>query len=272
MIVNWINPVNRNYSLNRGLVAWYLVTPNNRGGLLFRDLVSKYDATLTNMDPATDWVVAGDRPSGFGAIDMDGSDDSLIPASFSKIKAIEQGITVSAWIKPSTITGRRDVVAHWLASGTNRHFLLLHSSSANGKVLFAISTIGSDTISIDSVDVLIINEWTFIAGTYDQANLKCFINGIEENTVAQTGTLHTTASAVYQLGNSFAAGVDYGGLIDDVRIYDRSLSNADILLLYQLSKNGYGSLLNRIRPIAKAVGGLSIPVAMHHYTKNIGAA
>lgn len=54
--VDWSDPIERDCPLNQGLVGWWMGAPNCYGGTRMQDLCNKNHGTLTNMDPATDWV------------------------------------------------------------------------------------------------------------------------------------------------------------------------------------------------------------------------
>lgn len=61
--VDWQDPINRQCSLNRGLVGWWMGTPLCFGGTRMVDLLNRNHGTLTNMDPATDWVATEYGPA-----------------------------------------------------------------------------------------------------------------------------------------------------------------------------------------------------------------
>jgi hypothetical protein len=75
--------------------------------------------------------------------------------------------------------------------------------------------------------------WYFVAGTYDGKSLKLYVNGELEASVPASGTIVNPADDLTIGGNAnplFPYRVN--GAVDDVRIYDRALSENDILELY----------------------------------------
>ena len=66
--------------------------------------------------------------------------------------------------------------------------------------------------------------WTHIAGTYDGANLRLYVNGVLVKTQARTGTIFSSPNPLYIGGK----GSQFSGLIDEVRVYNRALSAAEI--------------------------------------------
>ena len=84
------------------------------------------------------------------------------------------------------------------------------------------------------------NEWTHVAVTWDAGDpfMRLYKNGIEIDSVSKDGIAVATAADVkIGIGNQSAAvpgdgGIrPFGGLLDDVRVYDRGLSPAEILEL-----------------------------------------
>ena len=63
--------------------------------------------------------------------------------------------------------------------------------------------------------------------TYDGANLRFYVNGTLVGTQAVTGNITTSAQAL-RIGGNAVWGEFFAGLIDDVRIYNRALTPAEI--------------------------------------------
>jgi hypothetical protein len=72
-----------------------------------------------------------------------------------------------------------------------------------------------------------VGAWTHVALTYDGAAMRLYVNGVLATSRATVGALQTTTSPLWIGGNS-PWGEYFQGLIDDVRVYDRALSQADI--------------------------------------------
>ena len=66
-----------------------------------------------------------------------------------------------------------------------------------------------------------------MALTYDGATLRLFVNGTQVATRATTGTIQTTDNPLWIGGNN-PYGEYFAGLIDEVRVYNRALTQADI--------------------------------------------
>ena len=72
-----------------------------------------------------------------------------------------------------------------------------------------------------------VNAWTHVALTYDGATLRLYVNGTQVATPATTGAIQATDSPLWIGGNN-PYGEYFQGLIDEVRVYNRALTQADI--------------------------------------------
>jgi hypothetical protein len=72
-----------------------------------------------------------------------------------------------------------------------------------------------------------LNTWTHLTATYDASTLRLFVNGVQVGSQTTTGALLTSTGALRIGGNSIW-GEHFAGLIDEVRIYNRALSQAEI--------------------------------------------
>jgi hypothetical protein len=85
---------------------------------------------------------------------------------------------------------------------------------------------------LDSAKALPAYTWVHIAGTYDGSALRIYVNGVLDATRAVTGTTcaNTEPLAVGAKNRTVTGVVEayFDGRIDDVRVYNRALSAAEI--------------------------------------------
>jgi hypothetical protein len=74
---------------------------------------------------------------------------------------------------------------------------------------------------------LALNTWTHLAATYDGSTLRLFVNGVQVGSKAQTGSLLTSANPL-QIGGDTFYGQYFAGRIDEVRVYNTALTQAQI--------------------------------------------
>ncbi len=71
------------------------------------------------------------------------------------------------------------------------------------------------------------NTWTHLATTYDGATLRLYVNGTQVASQAVTGAIRTS-SGVLSIGGNGVWGEYFSGRLDEVRIYNRALSAAEV--------------------------------------------
>lgn len=163
---------------------------------------------IADLAGTTNWIELGKPPS----LDISGT-----------------AFTIEAWVKREnaargTVIGSSDGNAdgYWLGS------------EATGVLYFNME--GIDNLELTNFTYTL-NEWNHVVATFDGAKARIYLNGTLWGEVASTGSL-TAASGTYRLGEQGAyPNGKYWGIIDEVRIYNRTLSDAEILQHYHNSIN-----------------------------------
>jgi hypothetical protein len=150
------------------------------------------------------------------AISFDGIDDHVeIPDSPSL--DITDQISLEAWICPLKITDVNGKIIHKAYA----YELFLWN---DGRVGFAVH--GE---LLNSTSHLNEGEWYHVTGTYDGQNMKLYINGILDNSKSATGSIPITLTPVW-IGDTsiYPNSRNFNGTIDEVKIYNRALSQGEI--------------------------------------------
>lgn len=175
------------------------------------------------------------------AVDLEASSSQFyhIPDASCPNLEISGSQTWTAWIKAESVGDMR-VAFKRSASGGNRG---LYLDSSDNSVNF--SAVGLSTNSnVDSGVVPGVGEWVFVAGVYDSANskLKVWVNGAKTEVTA-SGTM-TDADGDFAIGrNGSTNSLFFDGLVDDVAIFDRALTDVEIQNLYHGSENATGGTI-----------------------------
>lgn len=131
--------------------------------------------------------------------------------------------TASAWIKPITL-GSNAAIINRRNAGNVGGFTI----ESPGQYLRCYAYISGSYKYIDT-PTLLLNVWQYYACSYDGTNLKAYVNGINVGTTAISGTMNNPASAIVRIGqNSTNFAVTFNGSIDNVKLYNRALSNAEV--------------------------------------------
>ncbi|MFQ6080467.1 MAG: DUF2341 domain-containing protein [Candidatus Bathyarchaeia archaeon] len=174
----------------------------------------------------------------FNGLDFDGVDDYVDVPNSANLNPVNQ-ITVEAWIKPKNVSGFRDIVSKWeVEASANRAYVL---QILNGMARFAISDDGTwKRYVAETPPILQPNQWYHLAGTYDGAKIRMYVNGkLEaERSISTTINSQEYPLKIGSLGTT-SKGNWFNGTIDNVMIFNRALNASEIGYSYK-----YGSPLN----------------------------
>jgi hypothetical protein len=135
------------------------------------------------------------------------------------------GMTLMAWISPAASTNWRTVM---LKETSNDLAYALYASSDTNRPGAWITT--SSTQSVAGTSQLAVNTWAHLAATYDGATLRVYVNGAQVGSKAVTQSMLVSTGPL-QIGGNAVWGEYFSGLIDDVRVYNRALTSAEITSL-----------------------------------------
>ena len=163
---------------------------------------------------------------------FDGIDDGVrIPNSAS---LSQTRITLDAWVY---LTGKQD---------TNRHIIgkddelvtREYGVGINASITFeGFVTLPSGIMIVRGVTTIQLNTWYHVAMTHDGLKLRLYVNGILDGDCwmrsATLCLLRILSESVVKRGGDF-----FKGIIDEAQIFDRALSDAEILAIYQAGADG----------------------------------
>ena len=156
------------------------------------------------------------------ALSFDGVNDWVTVSDAADLD-LTSGMTLEAWVRPSSLSGWRTVVMKQNSAGLAYG---LYANDNDPWPALTVSIAGADRSSVGTAQLLL-NTWTHVAGTYDGATLRLYVNGVQVRSVPQTGSMAVT-TGVLRIGGNSVWGEYFAGLIDEVRVYDRALSEAEI--------------------------------------------
>ena len=165
------------------------------------------------------------------AFSFDGVDD-YVDIKNGALIANKNNSSVEAWIKWDGTMGERAIYDESEAGGTVFRIRLV-----DGVAYFDLLNIGG-WHSAGSSSSITQNEWHHIAGVLSSSTgMKVYVDGVEKGSNPNTLPsdhiiLHSWIGRFGQEGHNFA------GLIDEVAIYNRTLTAEEIEQHYQLGKTG----------------------------------
>lgn len=124
-------------------------------------------------------------------------------------------------ITTSTPTGWRAVVD----KNVDGYYLMASTDQGNRPGFGGTFTSGNQNTFAPSV--LAVNTWTHLAATFDGATVRLYVNGAQVASRAQTTPLAATTGTL-QIGGDSYPNEFFAGRIDEVRVYNRALTSAEI--------------------------------------------
>jgi hypothetical protein len=133
------------------------------------------------------------------------------------------GVTVSAWV--------------YYRSGS---YILSKDDSSGGSNLglqpnwWAVNP--SSSYAVTTTVVPSLNVWHHIVGTYDMSAIKLYVDNVLQGSKSATFSMSSNSNPMVIGQKNYAPGTsgnfDLNGIIDDIRIYTRALSDTEIQALY----------------------------------------
>ncbi len=233
-ILNTGNPVNRGHPLAKGLVNWWKPLPHNWGGSVLYDVVGSVNATKTGTGP----VWNGEQAIG-GSRSISGWTSSYY---YSTSKTV-------------AITGDYSVVIWWKLTSTSTYSfaltgpgLAIHGVNTGG-ASFYLRTRDSGSVFQPTISGVTIGAWQqFVCSAKASSTSYCYLDNITSSSFSEgSGTF-----SIGTLGNY--SSWPFLGSIAEIKIYNRALTQADVLALRQEALTGYPNLLNWSTPKAWSFG------------------
>ena len=157
-------------------------------------------------------------------LDFNGT-DNYINTALNPATELGQSITLSAWVYPHAQDNYDGVMGNHHQGGSSNGILIQYDSGWTFKYSNGSAYIGKNIGNIT------LNTWTHIAmvvKTGAGGYVKVFVNGIE-NTPQQDTTELIVYNEYFYIGRAYPAANRYfNGLIDDVRVWNAALTQAEI--------------------------------------------
>jgi hypothetical protein len=169
------------------------------------------------------WTALGKYGS---ALSFDGVNDWVTVADANALD-LTTGITLEAWVFPTALgTSWRNVIIKERPGGEVYNLYANVDTSVPG-VYVARASAPSVPLDARGTAQLPLNAWSHLAATYDGATLRLYVNGAQVGTRAVAGAL-VVSTGVLRMGGNSLWGEYFAGRLDDVRIYNRALTAAEV--------------------------------------------
>ena len=190
---------------------------NDKGG--------SYNGTASNLTYSQGYIN--------DAGDFNGSNSYIYAAN--SVQQPTKNFSASVWVYlNSNPSGGYGIVGNFKSGASPQVGWVIARSSADTKFSFwADGTANSNGGKVVGTTVIQTGVWYHVVGTYDGTNVKIYVNGSLENSVAYSSTPGTTDQPLV-IGRWYGNYNDYytDGQIDQVRIFSKALSASEVLTLF----------------------------------------
>ena len=256
-------------NLWKGLVGSWCPHLGPSGLTLYDHGANRYNGTLVNMVPSSDWLMT---EKGW-ALDFDGSDDRVDCSLPSKVLATDR-MSVSAWVRPTAYGSVVDPYLHVPVStgDDSRHngwSLEMGKYNEWGDLdKIGFTFWGGAWKTVNGSTSMPLNTWHHMCATYDLQTLRAYLNNKEEDTLATTAAIvDGTELAIGCMPQSDQDKRHWQGQIGPVHIWNRALAPSEIQQLYV---DPYA--LHRLRvPVFPAAAAAAGAIMNQMQNANLGA-
>lgn len=185
-------------------------------------------------------VVAASWTSGKvnNGISFDGSSSFVDMGSAANLTMVNS-MTVSAWIYPTGAGSGAAGLPGGIIINKEGEYEIIRSS--DGTIQWAIANSNPGWNWINTGYVVPLNQWTHICFIYDNGIIKTYANGTLVHSYNGSGPIGDTVPSfnAFRVGARSAIDQYFQGKIDEVRLYNRALSTAEVQTLVGYSGSSY---------------------------------
>lgn len=216
-------------NINTGLVAQYNFTGNAN------DISGNGNNGVVN--GAT--LVADRFGNANSAYSFNGSTDFIQVSHNASLQFPSNKMSISFWVNYASFAtnGNNDVlISKQNGNGSTQvGFNVFQGSTASGNTGLLVSNGGGNFGGVASTS-LALSQTKHIVVVYDNGNAKTYVNGVSVNTGTSTATIgaNTMDLLIGKANWSNPNATPFNGILDDIRIYNRLLTDCDIDSLFNM--------------------------------------
>lgn len=184
--------------------------------------------------------------SKFGtAANFDGTNDRIDIADSNSLD-LTTGMTMEAWVRPTRNSSYSTVILKEVPGELS--YALYATDSDHGGRPSGWVRLNSSSRYADGPASLPLNVYSHIAVSYNGSQLTFYVNGTPATKTSVSGTIQSSALPL-RIGGNLIWGEYFQGQIDEVRVYNRALTQAEILVdMTTPIGNGGGGVADTVAP------------------------
>jgi hypothetical protein len=179
-----------------------------------------------------------------GTIVFDGSNDHVVIESNPELRSIQVPLTILAVVKPTQFNQYNQIFSQYVSTSDHRLMKLVRFD--NGVYIYVTSKSdgGFQAVAMSTASP-VLNKWNFVgiivSGTIASATPKMFLNGTFQSFSAFASPLTSTPNTTVPVRIGFGgSGEPWRGNIAYVSVYNRALSDSEVLQNYNTMKVRFG--------------------------------
>ena len=192
-----------------------------------------HDGIAINVTPAP-----GREGNPNGALSFNGIDSVVVIPDSIELKGGRGPVSVTVWFNTKRLSGRNPIVTKFKSNSAKDWGLVirngsLHFMSEPGRGSFSDYSCEGDPTTVE------VDEWTFAAFVASEPNITLYLNGQPVEVCTNFLNQWTDTDAPVKLGEVVYTDTNlhFLGEIDDLFIFNRALTQAEVMLLYNEGLN-----------------------------------
>jgi len=217
-------------NLTGGLAGWWKL--DDGAGTSAADSSGNGNTGNTNHgSPPATWTPGINN----GALKFVAANSDFVQVADAASLDLSGSFTLSAWVNFSSLpTSGNDaeIITKHLPTGWDNYKIFLSNTAGVYAWKLEFTDITHASYNVSYTNTPSTGTWYHVTGTWDGTTLTLYVNGIPLATSTPGAVPNGASGAPLYLGTSSGGGNLLDGTIDDVRVYSRALSAADIRTLY----------------------------------------
>jgi hypothetical protein len=160
------------------------------------------------------------------ALSFDGVNDRVTVPDSAQLR-LTDGLTIEAWVRPTSASGQRLVLLKGSGKGVAYGLYASDLRLPSGTVRTAATARASVVRRARGKTRLPLHRWSHVAVTFNGDRVRIYVNGEWIRSRKASGSLVSAAGAL-RIGGGASRATSFRGRIDEVRVYDRALTGAEI--------------------------------------------
>ena len=166
------------------------------------------------------------------------------------INGADQKISIMGWVNPESGGDYKPIITKYGSTGQRQYAIVKESSG--DRLQFSLSSDGTALASaIGATDTdNSLGSWYHYVGVYNDTDIRVYVNGSLDSNGASNPLTYSNgiknSTAAFIIGTRVSLDLWFDGLIDDVGIFNRELTSAEVSDIYTNGMAGAAVTARRI--------------------------